>query len=233
LLVNPPASEQQTVSNELRAIEYGQDILKTFTPTEHGKGHAGTSHAVIWTLPPASSSQTVQTPEVVECGDDDLGSMPLHAGNYCVYRPHDSNLGDWAAQAALVLADYSQNTDKILYDYKKVAQSAWNTTLFGNSFDGDAQAFIKRISADLFLPKRPDWAPEGSFCTETVVAVYQGAALRIDQARDDEHLRNPQIPLAKSLAPVFPVHASNTIPMRLHHELAVSADFKKLGEMTC
>lgn len=146
-----------------------------FKPLRHpdNNGNSRLVHALLWTgkAHPADGA----APQ----GEDDIAEMAggtvlaaqtskLQPGLYRVYRPHNTELGELAAQIG---KRWAQSAQEMPYSKRRAALS----TLRPARFDSRAQASIERYRNEA-MQSAPDWGKKGAFCSHFVMAAYQAAA---------------------------------------------------------
>src|SRR5258706_11054328 len=145
-----------------KMIKLGQAV----TSLNVSRGNQGSSslvHAVIWTRTIGNKE-----PEIAEAsGTGSVRTFDLRPGYYVVCRPLNPELGDWAAQVALMWAAGGG----IAYAKGASVQSIAHSDSFGKN--GQARAAL--YARDAFS-NTPAWGDGGGFCSQFVLACYQGAA---------------------------------------------------------
>jgi hypothetical protein len=192
-----------------RAIDWVQWMAGAVCDTSQGR--SDTVHGAVWVKSPTNpgnvSPRGEGEPEIVEAAGY-LGRVHGTAapiGLYKVIRPKDANLGDWAAQAAMCIAQPRH----VAYDYWSSAWSGLRNSAFGASAAAQAAHF-----QSVALSERPDIAK--LFCIQTILASYQGVAP--DVGVDIE---------GGALA----LDAKRTSPRKLEHSLALDEAFNHIGHL--
>jgi hypothetical protein len=123
-------------------------------------------HALIWVQNPKNTGEQ----EIAEAsGSGTVRCSNLKPGSYAAFVPLDANLGDWAAQVAMMWAV----DGKITYGKAK----ALNSIVHSGGYGSNAQARAAQYAAVAFEnpPSGGSGALQNMFCSEFVVAVYQAA----------------------------------------------------------
>lgn len=144
-----------------QGIRIGQ-ALTSFNLSRVNKGYSRLVHAIIWV-----GNQRGEIAEASgSCGRVQVRA--LQPGYYIVYRCRNEDLADGAAQLATAWA----GAGNISYGKSAAVQSVFHKAKFGEK--GRERA---RMYARVDFQPRVEWA-SGAFCSEFVVACYQGAAGR-------------------------------------------------------
>ena len=147
-----------------KGIVAGQMLTGLLLPRNGGDSNL--VHALIWTRACGGEPETAEA-----SGTGIVRSTPLRPGLYVVYRPKDSNLGDWAAQVAMTWAGGPARAVRIRYNPVMTIQSVFHSSDFGPNAQARAESYAK----DAFSI-RPRWGAGGAFCSQFVIAAYQAAA---------------------------------------------------------
>ncbi|WP_222102772.1 hypothetical protein [Robbsia andropogonis] len=166
LLIDEPHDTEK-----LHKIIIAGQKLEGLSMMRKNVGKASVVHAILWTRnshnPVATEPGGMGDSEVVEMRGGGIMDTALRKGLYQVYRPKDKNIGDWAAQIAMLWS----SERKIPYNAVKSAKSV---TRFSN-FGPLAIASAKKYSKDAF-DANPKWGSGGAFCSHLILATYQAAA---------------------------------------------------------
>jgi hypothetical protein len=200
-----------------RIIQFGQ-WLGAWLTGQSSAGCASIVHAAIWTRAPGSGSQAALEPQLVEAGGDttwNVAGANVSPDHYLVYRPRDRNRGDWAAQVAMCWADRRQ----IRYNILCAALSAFVRPRYCLHAARRAAAYARQA----FEPM-PAALGGGVFCSNLVVACYDGADRNIREAAGQTRGRGIPDPL--------PLDAMHTTPSELEAFLRQSRDFEFIGYLS-
>ena len=165
LLVDEPTNT--TATHKL--IKLGQKMVPGL------EGSSELVHAVIWVRDPTNAEPW----EIAEAsGTGRVRVTSLRTGLYRVYRAADANLGDWAAQVAMMWAAQGEQVgtetvggNVISYSKPTSVFSIVHSKKFGPSASERAGLYAR----DAFS-NSPEWGTGGSFCSQFVIACYQAAA---------------------------------------------------------
>jgi hypothetical protein len=168
----------------------------------HNRGSSSMVHAVIWTHTVGNNDA-----EIAEAsgGAGRVRTAVLRPGYYAVFRPANANLGDWAAQVALIWAVGGT----IAYGKSACIQSIAHSDIMGTNGKARAAAYTRAA-----FENAPSWGASGAFCSQFVLACYQAAAGQV------------KVPLTGALA----TDATHCSVRALHDRLLrESQNFRALG----
>jgi hypothetical protein len=191
------------------AILLLEDTLDTHTATHGliklGQLSKGASrkyvHALIWVQEPKNVGAEKEIAEA--SGSGLVRCSGLKGGTYAAFVPKDANLGDWAAQVAMMWAV----DGKITYGRMKAGGSLLHSSDFGENAKRRARAYANVAFENPPAGGQGDVA--NMFCSEFVIAVYQAAQFHTKS--------KTQIKL----------DAKHSTPARLKDWLTFSADFRQ------
>jgi len=188
--------EAENTTKVHRVIVFGQSLTSLANPSNSGDSNL--VHAVLWTKTPNNPGNTAPAgagePEIAESSgvSGRVQGTALRAGLYKVYRPTDENLGDWSAQVAM-----GWGQDRQVEHSRALAMLA---IFHSSAFGPDAKKWASIYAEQAFNPS-PDIGQ--AFCTQFVLAAYQGAASQVET------------PIAGALS----LDARRTSPRMLEHAL--------------
>ena len=206
-------------NKEAGRIQFGQSISKL----KNRKLDINVIHAKMWVKWPDDGLSLIREKEVAEAIPyKGVYSRHITNGNYKVFRPVDENLGQWAAQSALI---WSSNKPGVFH-YNKAAATL--SVIRRSSYGTKAKKELEGYAAGAFSPL-PVWAKKGAFCSQFVIAAYQGASQRINQAKAEEDGIKPQnMPSPQGM---LASHARATTPAKLEYALKQDQNFMFLGTL--
>lgn len=209
---------------EERLIRFGQAIPKL----KNRKLDDKIIHAKMWVKSPDNQdtddgSGSTKEKEVADVKPlEGVHRSHITKGKYKVFRPVDENLGEWAAQAAL---RWSSNKPGVIH-YNSV--DAVLSIVRKSSYGTKAKKELAGYDAGAFS-ELPVWAKKGAFCSQFVIAAYQGAFQRISKAQAAEDGIKPQnMPSPQGM---LASRARTTSPAKLEYVLKKDQNFKFLGEL--
>jgi hypothetical protein len=252
-----------------RSIIIGaQKLVKKMCRTENASGDPEALHTAMWVKAQddnsarSSPSDTHGEPEIVEAHKNPLKpsktvvlGTALRDRTYQVFRCDDENTADWAAQTSMAWSDRN-----IPYARKKATLSPLKAIKTGIQQTQDSKTEIEKFKANAFETDGTWAAKDGIFCSEHIVAAYQAASSRINEAIEDDNLdsisldvmvgeevdneeqstRHASTEVVIMGEPIPSRHkdfsidlrADRTTPMSLHNFLLNNPQFKLVGQIS-
>ncbi len=158
-------------------------------------------HALVWVQEPRNAGVEKEIAEA--SGSGLVRCSELKGGTYAAFLPTDANLGDWAAQVAMMWAV----DGKITYGRMKAGSSVFHSSDFGDNAKRRARAYANVAFEN--PPEGGQGAVANMFCSEFVIAVYQAA---------QSHTKSQTL---------IKLDAKHTTPARLKDWLTSSPGFRQ------
>jgi hypothetical protein len=145
-----------------KLIKLGQ-AMTSLNMKRESVGDSSFVHALLWTKNGKNNE-----PDIAEAsGSGSVRTFNPQPGLYAVYRPLDGNVGDWAAQVALMWAVGGT----IAYAKRAALLSISHSDSFGPKGKARSAVYAKEAFSN-----SPEWGSGGAFCSQFVLACYQAAA---------------------------------------------------------